>query len=322
MKLLTLTATLALLLFRSDNAVAQVGDAVEGGLSQNGSGDFCFENIDSHSPLSNSNDDSRTILTMSAPSRPRDGPATSFEADPKVSSLFSKEDDYFGLVLVAGWPPNPDVMDPPYSSLLDYIRSCFLDSDVVSGDGDPPNVYLYPSKYLHVTVATLYPVEKRKEGVDYDQLQSAYSFLVHAASQRPEWPTAPLQLQIESMQLGSKAGILLWKEVASGTCIQQMRRCLEQEARLQTMTIHSIPGIVHSTFLRFHKHIPAGEGIHIQERFQSLVVPRIQELFGDDDDPIVIIEARTVKLVCETTPYMHIPDDDDHVVVTISLEKK
>jgi hypothetical protein len=50
MKLLTLTATLALLLFRSDNAVAQVGDAVEGGLSKNGSGTWTYSTYDEEHP--------------------------------------------------------------------------------------------------------------------------------------------------------------------------------------------------------------------------------------------------------------------------------
>jgi hypothetical protein len=101
-----------------------------------------------------------------------------------VLSLFTKEDDYFGLMLMAGWPPNPDVIDPPYSTLLESICPCFLDDSdatvagTVAADDDPPSVYLYPSKYLYVTVATLHPLQKQNEGVNYDQLQSAYSVLV------------------------------------------------------------------------------------------------------------------------------------------------
>ena len=257
-----------------------------------------------------------------APARPVDGPATFFKADPALSSLFNNEDDFFGLVLVAGWPPNLDVINPPYKSLLKSIRPCFLDEPGVTVSGsdggvddgsDPPNVYLYPSKHLHVTIATLYPNQKRIEGVDYDNLCKSYSSLVKAASQRPEWPKSPLILEIESTQLGSTAGILFWKEVTGG--IVRMRQCLEEEAKQQHIKIHHMPNIVHSTFLRFYKFdIPEGE--EIQKRFKANVLPRVKEIFADS------IHASTTKLVCQTAPYMHIQDDDDHVVTTVLLETK
>jgi hypothetical protein len=238
---------------------------------------------------------------------PRDGPATSFEADPLVASLFTKEDDYFCLVMVAGWPPNPQVMDPPYQEFLQTVRSCFGDSDL---SGERPNVYLYPSQSLHVTIATLYPLKKREPGIDYGQLIADYSDLVRAASQQPDWPSAPLQLQVESAQLGAKAGILLWKELTGG--IHQMRLCLEQESQARQLSIHAIPGIIHSSFCRFLK-VPDTKGDEIQEQFQSSAVPRVAKIFERT------IPAHSVKLVSETTPYMHIPNDDEHVLVCLEL---
>ena len=241
-------------------------------------------------------------------SRPRDGPSTSFEADAKVSALFSKE-DYIGLVIVVGWRLDSQIIDPPYSSLLEAVQQCFDDSDF----GDTPNVYLYPSKYLHVTVATLYPtVRKTEDNMEYSKLNADYTALVHAASKRAEWPSTPLKLKIDSTQLGSKAGILLWEETTGG--IRQMRVCLEEEAKLRNMTIHSVPPIVHTTYLRF-KDVPNSNGVDTQERFQSLVVPRIREFFRDE------IKVDTAKLVYETTPYMHVPDDTEHVFASISLLK-
>jgi hypothetical protein len=53
----------------------------------------------------------------------------------------------------------------------------------------------------------------------------------------------------------------------------------------------------------------------IQQRFQSLVVPKIKEIFSNT----IIVSASTVKLACGTTPYMHIPNDDSHVFCTVSL---
>jgi hypothetical protein len=174
--------------------------------------------------------------------------------------------------------------------------------------------YSYPTQYLHVTVATLYPVQKRKAGVNYEALQAQYTELVQAAAKHPKWPTTPLQFQIHATQLGSKAGILLWTERTGG--LQRMRDCLQQQATTSSsvVDIHNIPGIVHSTFLRFAQ-VPRTPAKIIQQRFQSLVVPKIKEIFSN----ATIVAASTVKLVCETTPYMHIPDDDSHVFCTVTL---
>jgi hypothetical protein len=262
--------------------------------------------------------------------RPQDGPATSFQADPMVQALFSKEDDYFGLVLVAGWPPNLEVLDPPYQEFLKVVRQCFSKEEDGAADDDSSSdeaaddgtsaYYLYPTRYLHVTVATLYPTQKRSAGVDYDQLKAQYTELVQAAAKRPKWPTTPLQFQIHSTQLGSKAGILLWTERTGG--LQRMRDCLRQQeaASSSVVQIHSIPGIVHSTFLRFAQVPSTPSGSVIQQRFQSLVVPKIKGIFSNTDTTATtIVASTTVKLVCATTPYMHIPNDDQHVLCTVTL---
>jgi len=181
--------------------------------------------------------------------RPRDGPATNFTADPLVESLFSKEDDYFGLVLVAGWPPN-QLMDSTYQTYLDKVRSCFHRADLEDNGTAPPNVYFYPTQSLHVTIATLYHVKKKEPGVDeeyYIDLQEKYIRLVKAASQRNDWPKPnPLNLKLESVQLGQKAGIFLWED-SSGQ-INAMRTCLKEEAEANGIKIDSIPNIKYCPF--------------------------------------------------------------------------
>jgi hypothetical protein len=269
--------------------------------------------------------------------QPRDGPATVFEADPKVRDIFNTKDgDYFGLVLVAGWPPNPAVMDPPYQEFLDSVRECFEESDLRASTtpspgqddscGDavavaaispsmPPAVYLYPSCHLHITLATFAPPERKdstKDAIgDHDRFVADYVNLVQEASRRPEWPIEPIQLVVDSTQLGSKAGILLWRDI-SGTVVR-IRECLRNTALERQMEIHAVPGIIHSTFLRFSQ-IPNTPGDTVQERYKSKVVPRVTTIF---DTPVV---ANTIKLVCESTPYMHIPDDDEHVMFTMSFK--
>ena len=97
--------------------------------------------------------------------KPRDGPATAFEADPIVSDIFTCNDgDYFGLVLVTNWPPPIDFMDKPYQKFLTAVRTCFNRQDFISNNSEShvPAVYLYPTVHLHITLATF--IRPRKIG--------------------------------------------------------------------------------------------------------------------------------------------------------------
>ncbi|KAL7506141.1 hypothetical protein ACHAXN_003885 [Cyclotella atomus] len=266
------------------------------------------------------------------PNRPSDGPATKFIADHLVTSLFTREADYFGLVLVAGWPPN-QMMDQAYQQFLDEVRSCFHKSDLESAVG-PPNVYLYPTQCLHVTIATLHHVHKKRPdlGKDYYyELTEKYVDLVKAASQCDAWPKCTnqvdrdgsvqsppqMKLQLELVQLGQKAGILLWNDKSG--YINAMRDCLQKEATQRGIQIDSIPNIIHSTFLRFaHEPIHSGSGEAIQQKFQSIVIPKANAMFSVTSQPDSYVwDDSLCKLVCETMPYMHIPNDEEHVYLKL-----
>lgn len=239
-----------------------------------------------------------------------------------MASLFAKEDEYFGLVLVAGWPPN-QLMDQPYQQFLDEVRNCFHESDLESANG-PPNVYLYPTDSLHITIATLHHVHKKQLdlGQDYyDELTKRYVDLVKAASQYAEWPKClnriEPKMQLELVQLGQKAGILLWNDKSGH--INAMRDCLRKEAVERGIEIHSIPNIVHSTFLRFaNEPMHSGSGEEIQQKFQPIVVQKGNDVFSvttqSDSCPW---DDSLCKLVCETMPYMHIPNDEEHVYLKL-----
>ena len=260
---------------------------------------------------------------------PDDGPAITFIRDPMVATLFTKEDDYFGLVLVAGWPVN-QAMNLAYNSFLRTVRKCFHKSDLGNNGEKPPNVYLYPADCLHVTIATLYRVQRKQPNFDkdyYTGLTNKYVDLVKAASQRKKWPkyvirndrsSSPLNFQLESVQLGQNAGILLWKE--NSGCVNDMRMCIQEEAFHRGIEVHKVPNIIHSTFLRFGD-VPtnSGSGDEIQQKFQKSVVPNVHQIFSPICAPTDISawDGSLCKLVCETTPYMHIPDDEDHVVMKI-----
>lgn len=241
--------------------------------------------------------------------KPRDGPATSFYADPFVGAIYRGESDYFDLVMHAGAPLLVEPEDlKAYGDFVQLVQNCLDPRDL---EGDHPTAFFYEPDYLHVTIATLYPMEKQSSDVDYDEIKTYFKGLVEEASQRPEWPQKSLQLHLESAQLGSKAGILLWKEVTGA--MSKIRECLvatENERLGSSWTIHSIPGIVHTTFLRFAED-PKTNGEVLQEQFQTTVLPVVPGIF---DRTVSVSKAH---LVCETTPYMR----DKHAIWTIDLAK-
>lgn len=280
----------------------------------------------------------------SAPSqKPRDGPALSFEADPHIEKLLplwrarmgrsdtdvlkdevrSPIGSEFGLVLVAGWPPKLDVLGSPYAALVDSVQKCFEEEDLIETDRSSspgPAVYIYPAQHLHVTVATLHAFTVgTKSDDERDTLLRHWKKIVLDASKRNEWPREKLKIQISSAQIGSKAGILLWRETTGG--LEMMRKCVadeteERRAELGTAGVDagslSIPPIVHSTFLRFDR-VPATKGEFVQAKFQDLVLSRLKETFSDE------VEMNSAALVCERMPYMHIPYDEHHVLAAFPL---
>jgi hypothetical protein len=258
------------------------------------------------------------------PPMPRDNPATVFEADPKISDIIRgcNDGEYFGLVLVAGWPPDP-TFHKPYQEFLNLVRECFDEDDLEemakttpkSASGLPA-VYLYPSMHIHVTIATFAPSERQGSekdvNVDHVEFQQAYLAIVKEASELPDWPKAPIQLSIRSTQLGSKAGILLWDDTSGVIC--KIRECIHVTALRRKVNIWGVPNIIHSTFLRFSK-VPQTPGYLAQERYQANVVPEVRNIFKQS------FPAKVCKLVIESTPYMHVPDDDNHVLHSWLLQE-
>ena len=298
----------------------------------------------------NTIDDTNGKTKRQEQSKPRDGPATAFEVDPAVSDIFTgKDGDYFGLVLVSNWPVSPLAdMDGPYQDFLAAVRSCFQSEDTSalsnsSTQASVPAVYLYPTIYLHITLATFVRPTKiisdnSDQSKDLRQVKKDLALqLVRSASTLPGWPTEPLQLVVDKAQIGKSAGILLWKDLSGG--VAAIRNCLRKAsaeaddissndidtpATATTKIVPTIPGIIHSTFLRFSS-TPQTPGEKVQEAFRSRIQERIGKEFfqivGDDDATNPFLQANTVRLVCESSPYMHLPNDDEHVLWTCELTK-
>jgi hypothetical protein len=259
---------------------------------------------------------------------------TQFEPDSWLPRLFDLQNntksaqETFGMVVVAGWVPSELFQRCYNTKFLPAVQQCFQESDWKSSQEDVmPKVYLYPSQALHVTIATFHAFVRPPEEchVPHEVLTREWSQILEAASSRPEWPTQPLELVLSGAQIGQRAGILLWKDLSGG--VDQMRVAIHAETQarhdhLIQQQIHpetlAIPGIIHTTFLRFHR-IPDTEGALVQERFQQHVLLRnapeeLSTAFFPNPIPVT-----QVKLACERRPYMHIPNDERHVLWQCSL---
>jgi uncharacterized protein len=261
---------------------------------------------------------------------PRDGPETTkFEADPLVAPLARNEEhETFGLVLVAGWPPRADIRQR-YEQFRELIPDCFTAQDMKGA------VYLYPSSALHVTVATFrsihQPTPKAFESVLTRHVQEIVekAFEAWSSTLPSKESSIVATLTLDRSQLGKRAGILLWKDATGQisslrSCVQSA--CQDHLSRLDSMsssfaTIEeinfvrdalralSIPPILHSTFLRFHQE-PQGSASTIQQKFQDEVLRKLPMILSEP------LSLSTVALIAERRPYMHIPNDKDHVVST------
>lgn len=243
---------------------------------------------------------------------PVDGPAIEFEPDPMVAKLLGLDTDpTFGLVVAAGWPLDPRAKQP-YDKFKAALARCWEPEDVALS-----RVYLYPFESLHVTATSLYRIGDIPE--NEQAMITVAKRVVCRATEMKSWPTKPLQLQIDRAQIGIKAGILLWRDTTGG--IDAIRQCLvtageELRCELESAGIPaekwSTPGIIHTTVLRFHQK-PVSDGATVQQHFQKSVLDQLPSLFPD---PIAVPVA---KLVCERTPYMHIPHNAGHVFATSLL---
>ena len=216
-----------------------------------------------------------------------------------------------------------------------------------------PAVYLYPPEHLHITVATFARPCPRKdskyfcqnEDFDVEGFQQKYKDLIVMASRDDDWPSEPMKFVFRNVRIATKAGIILWDDITGG--ISRIRNCLRKASERTGIEIEDVPNIIHSTFMRYES-TPAAPYHVVQERLESNVIPHIQQLFSHNsqqgkhdtssssssssssstatttttttktDDTIRFI-ADNVKLVNESSPYMHVPDDQDHVLLSVNV---
>ena len=178
---------------------------------------------------------------------------------------------------------------------------------------------------MHVTIASPYPFTRKSDEINRESCTQFWKEVLVQASQDELWPTNnEIQLRLSRTQIGTKAGILLWEEdESSGDSIALIRKCIQNvtdskvdEAIKLGINLKSlsIPSIIHSTFLRFSKELVFSSGESVQEKFQGNIASCLEKYFSNG------ITLDSLKLICEKTPYMHIPNDDSHVLYEIKLK--
>lgn len=268
---------------------------------------------------------------------PRDGPATTFQSDEAIRALmeanedgFGVDDETYGLVLVAGWPA-PAAWQQLYGEeIRPRLSACF--------PNDTSSVYIYPPEALHVTLATFWSFHRQEELSSTHR--KALEHHVHRVVERAwqnyldDYPRENnFVLDIQSAQMGAKAGILLWKEstgrldafraILRQTCQEECEQLVQRGINSDNDSITEflqevfsnliLPNIVHSTVVRFAA-TPRTDGAMVQDLFRRTLLDELAANLIPQSIPL-----ESITLVCEKKPYMHVPQDEDHVLWTAAL---
>ena len=203
------------------------------------------------------------------------------------------------------------------------------------------------------TLRAFKPITTSKD--DFALIVQFWKEIIQSASDRSDWPKEKLVLELENAQLGSNAGILLWRERKG--CLKTMRNCLRREVNYykeildtlisstvescasiqhkllrETLNAFTVPDIVHTSFLRFIAS-PKTDGQVVQTRFGHILSKNISII--DDQDKLESsheltstinqlfeenIEIAKVNLVIEYYPYKLFPSDRSTVIWDYNLK--
>lgn len=201
-----------------------------------------------------------------------------FLNDPLLPSVCLQEQDgYFSLGLVVNWPTGsckhvPQNQNGYNASNYEKFLSA-VEAECFPKKSSKDFLVFLPFHALHITIASFVSAHSQKSALcnkssttesntkKYlrdDSMASAamWKRILQKAAQSPDWPTQPLELQVDSAQIRNRAGILLWKEHTGG--IAQMRRCIQAQVENETSNggfafrDFRIPNIIHTTFVRYH----------------------------------------------------------------------
>jgi len=238
--------------------------------------------------------------------------------DPTVVALHKGErPKTFGLNLNALWPgPRERAFAEWYGGwsarLLDTATATATDNCA----------YVYPLVHLHVTVATLCSFrEHDKRPIGEEQaarLTAAWKTALLTASTMDDFPRQPFKVIAQPPVLEQVAAIITYEDPTGG--IAAIRRCVARALQDSNDTIapllpspksFAIPSIVHTTVLRFHAQ-PAGDASAFRAAFRQST---------QGMGPIEV-EVDAIEMVLEDVPFMHIPVDAAHRLLTLPMVER
>jgi hypothetical protein len=240
-----------------------------------------------------------------------------FVVDP-TASLLAASFDGAGMI-AAGAPPPPEswglnlnLASPPPKELVDAYEVLRRElSATMRGSG----AYLYPAEFLHCTAAS--PAPFTACGLASDEERGRYErawaqALRDCCEPDAGYPAAPFPLIYARASLGNAAGIFEIEDPTGAVARVRsvVRACMDHPALAELDASvgeaggivarggFKVPGIIHSTFLRFGA--PAEPGVAdaaIQADFEAAVAAAWK--------PVTVMCDRLL-LVRETVPYMHL----------------
>jgi hypothetical protein len=212
--------------------------------------------------------------------------------------------------LPESWGLNINVASPPPEELrVPYEALCTRLAGAMRGSG----AYLYPFRFLHVTVASPAPFTACDvpHPAERAALERGWAQALRDACVPDEgYPSAPFPLVFARVSL-SRAAAIFEVEDPTGAiehCRRIVRGCEEAPpladldegglaGGLLARSGFKVPGIIHATFLRFAA--PADAGVDddaIQRSFNAVAATWV---------PVTVVCDRLL-LVRETVPYMHL----------------
>lgn len=224
-----------------------------------------------------------------------------FSPDRYVRGLRAGNPDrVFGINLNLIGPP-PKEFIPPYKAFIADLSRAL----------DGLDVYLYPTYSIHITAGALVPFTHNgiTDPAERELLKRAWAaafrdFLPNQAC----WPKEPFAITYVKPVLDTSAGYFAVEDPSGA--VARIRMCLKTAqdefipafpgvtADLVDRTKFKVPGIIHSTFLRFGPNIASSEvsGDEIRARFESA---------ARSFQPVTL-RIDHVNLVEERVPYMHL----------------
>lgn len=164
-----------------------------------------------------------------------------------------------------------------------------------------PDCYVYPLKYLHVTVGppALFTSTPIKDEADQKLMEQEWVARLQALVAEKRLPPR-FTLFYRKMRLSEAAGFFLVRDEPAGS-VERIRDVLREVSASVTRDypdkkfpeIHC-PNIVHTTFLRFIRKVDMKD---MRMRFQQ-----VEKDWGDEEYQI---QVDSLVLIRESRPYMH-----------------